>query len=76
MSSETKQALAEAIAAHVFDECEGSFTGAWVLVAETVSPDDDADRSSWHTAMEGSVIQKRGLLEYGLDVARWTGGDA
>ena len=67
MSAQTRETLAEAIAAHVADECDGELVGAWVMVAETLPLEPDEDESTMHSEAEGSVWACRGLLEAQID---------
>ena len=39
MSDSTWLALLEAVEAHIYDETDGAILGAWVLSAETLSPE-------------------------------------
>lgn len=64
MSNDTKQALSQAIAAHVTEP--GELTGSWVLITEILNP-ETVDRSTWHIESEGSAISTRGLIEYARD---------
>jgi len=64
MSADTKQALEEALAAHVADECDGDMIGGWVVVAETTNLDEFNDgTSSFYKEARSS---QSGLLTTGL----------
>lgn len=73
MSAETRQALSDAIVAHVADEC-GDMVGAWVVLAETPSADELAGGpSSFFTVSREaqSAFMTTGLLFQGLEVSRF-----
>ena len=62
MSAQTRETLAEAIAAHVADEYDGKLPGAWIVLVETLGLDDDS--STWLAEKEGSDFAIRGLLTF------------
>ena len=62
-------ALEDAVSALVAEkhgpEC---VLGAWILVAEIVSLEDDKDSSTWMCEGEGAHLARRGLIESARDV--------
>ncbi|MBN8882972.1 MAG: hypothetical protein J0H73_11745 [Salana multivorans] len=71
MSADTKAALAEAIAAHIADECAGDTPGAWIVLTETTTLTEWADdTASIHVTSHGSRLTIRGLIETWRDIDR------
>lgn len=65
MSEQTRQALQEAIEAHVADECDGDLAGGWVCVAETTTAHEALNNhTSWYVVEKQfqSAIVTTGLL--------------
>lgn len=70
MSEATKQALEDAIAAHVADECDGDMSTSWLIIAETTSLEEmDDNRSSFYidTRDLQSLYTTDGLLYNALN---------
>ena len=42
--------------------------GSWVLVAESIAPEDGKDRSAWLCEGQGSPLSRRGLVECARDM--------
>lgn len=42
--------------------------GSWVLVAESIAPEDGQDRSAWLCEGSGSPLARRGLVECARDM--------
>nr|DAN08903.1 MAG TPA: hypothetical protein [Caudoviricetes sp.] len=42
--------------------------GSWVLVAESIAPEDGKDRSAWLCEGQGSPLARRGLVECARDM--------
>ena len=69
MSDATRQALSEAIAAHVAAESPGSVVGSWVTLAESTGFEDlDRGESSCFMVSSGNGFINRGLIEFYRDV--------
>lgn len=74
MSDETRAALAEAINAHVADECDGDLVGGWVLITETTNlAEFDDEQSSFYilTRVNQSNFMTTGLLYRALEMGRF-----
>lgn len=63
MSEETRQALENALRAHVHDETGGGFLTDWHVVAASVPPVDNRMTSYSYLASESSRHSLLGLLE-------------
>ena len=57
-------ALEDAVSAHGPD----CVLGSWVLVAESIAPEDGKDRSAWLCEGQGSPLARRGLVECARDM--------
>ena len=42
--------------------------GSWVLVAESIAPEDGENRSAWLCEGQGSPLARRGLVECARDM--------
>lgn len=78
MSDATKQALTEAIAAHIADVTDGNLLTDWALaIASTELEDIGTGRTNYY--YEGNDNQPAhvgyGLLKYTLDASLWQGTD-
>lgn len=73
MSTQTKEALEDALAAHVAAECDGELVGAWILVTETLALVPEEGVSTMHVEASGSAYACRGLLEAAIDPMRESG---
>ena len=65
MSDQTRQALADAIAAHVQDEHPGELPGAWILATQTLTLDGEDSAARFEA--EGSTLTTVGLAHAYLD---------
>lgn len=72
MSAETYSALADAISAHIIDECDAEvdLIRDWVLVAAPVSLDGDSEGLTHlviHRSPHTALYTVTGLLEWGKE---------
>lgn len=69
MTDKALEAVAEALAALVEDRYPDSkvLPGSWVVSCEVIMLDDDERRARWLTEGQGSLLTKRGLLEFSRD---------
>lgn len=62
-------ALEDAVSALVAEKHgPGCVLGSWVLVAESIAPEDGKDRSAWLCEGQGSPLARRGLVECARDM--------
>ena len=69
MTDKALGAVAEALAALVEDRYPDGkvLPGSWVVSCEVIMLDDDERRARWLTEGQGSLLTKRGLLEFSRD---------
>lgn len=63
MSDTTRQALEEAVRAHVADESEGAYVTAWHMVAHGVVPTDVNASTYVYATSDGGPHEWLGLID-------------
>lgn len=62
MSDQTRQALRDAVDAHLRDELGGDvISGSWLLLVETTSLADIDHEVTWASVGDGSLLSRVGL---------------
>ena len=62
-------ALEDAVSALVAEKHgPGCVLGAFIVVAESIAPEDGQDRSAWLCEGQGSPLARRGLVECARDM--------
>lgn len=62
--ADTRDAVAEAIRAHVAAEADGAFLTDWVLIAAAASPDNHAETIYVGECSETPIHSRLGLVHY------------